>query len=86
MKRIFKYELHHAENSFDIPCIHKVLKVGVQDGKVYLWAEIDDQSRMSKKSFEAVPTGGALPDFSFLKYAETVFLGPLVFHIYLGEE
>ena len=65
MKTIYKYEIFD-EYTFrlETPRDFKPLKVGIQNGRYYLWAEVlprDDPDEYFKRIFFCVTTGGNIP-------------------------
>ena len=83
MRIIYKYELL-IENEFEIetPRIFKPIHVGEQNGKIYVWAEVDPNSMTFNRIFHCVPTGTF---FSFnAKHLGSVVESnaPFVWHFY----
>lgn len=82
MRRILKYSLADAFlGVYFIPGVVRVLHVGLQDDKPFIWVEADDQEDLSSASgFTVYPTGG----YPHGEHVGTFFMddGALVFHVY----
>lgn len=57
---IWKFPLRPNEQ-VALPANHKLLSVGVQQGKPFLWAEVDPESVETTRTLIPVSTGGPLP-------------------------
>jgi hypothetical protein len=88
--RILKYEIS-PEGICEMPDAHQLLKVAAQGDRVFCWAAVEDTRNVRRKRFIVVPTGcgighvdGSDLDPATLKafYIDTVFVGPLVFHVF----
>jgi len=84
MKTIYKYQIYPYQTVYNLPEGSDILKAGVQDGEIYIWAEVDPDQPLKEGTILVVGTGHELPDRE-LGYIDTVFLDDLVFHIYIGE-
>lgn len=81
MKVIYKYYL---TPTVLLPKDALILKAGMQDGGLYIWAIIDPNEKTHiEREFEIVGTGHQF-DYKRLKYTfiDTIFDGPLVWHIF----
>jgi hypothetical protein len=61
VKTVWKYELS-PETEVELPEGAKVLTVQTQDGKPFLWAEVDPDRPTVGRSFVAYGTGHPMPD------------------------
>ena len=85
MRSIWKFELGPRGKILDMPMAAKILKVGQQQSRIFVWAEVDKDAPEEIYQFFVFPTGVELPeDLGELRYQDTVFLdNGLVFHVYL---
>ena len=85
--RIYKYELIQNEPCkahVGMPLGRKPISVGEQNGKLFVWAEIDEHEELSMITwFYVIPTGfKELPDGD-IEFIGTVQMSSgLVWHIY----
>lgn len=88
MRRILKYELKiHGDQIIDFGGIARILCVGVQRNKPYLWADVDEHPfKMERKRIVMFNTGEEIPcELAHkTKYIGTVMLdgGSYVGHVY----
>lgn len=87
MTTIFKYLLDSAETTIELPYGAKPLRVDMQNGKIFLWAEVDTNAHIVKRTFEVFGTGHTLP-FAKRTFLNTFFVqdGEYVFHAYERHE
>jgi hypothetical protein len=81
MRVIYKYEL---ARTIQLPIDSQVLKVGMQNGGMYIWALVDpNQTIKSQRNFEILGTGHSF-EFDYLThtYIDSLFDGPFVWHIW----
>jgi len=81
MRVIYKYEL---ARTIQLPIDSQVLKVGMQNGGMYIWALVDpNQKNKSQRNFEIIGTGHSF-EFDYLThtYIDSVFDGPFVWHVW----
>lgn len=87
MKRIFKYELIVANHSkLCLPAGTKILSVQTQQDKVCLWAVVDEsQEDLCLLDIFMYATGQNVSDKDLedKRFAGTVQLGELVYHVFL---
>ena len=89
MKSIYKYGIGIGETILTMR--GRILSAGVQDGSIMIWAVHDDTALARQVRVCVMGTGHpfvAAPESDFVG---TVFLGPLVFHVFatvgmIGEE
>lgn len=86
MKVIFKYPLNEQRTA-RLPHGAKVLHVNSQDGKYFVWAEVDSaEQTLFDRKFLIYGTGHAHQEKVDQFYINTFFSGnyiaPLVFHAY----
>jgi hypothetical protein len=80
MRTIFKYPLC---GEMEMPIGATVRKVGEQSGTIMIWAEVDPCQRLKElRAFVVYGTGHSIEEADKLQYLDTVFMGPLVWHVY----
>jgi len=58
MRKIYKYELKITdEQEIDGYCWFNVIHAGEQDGKLFIWAEVDTETDARKVNFAVYGTG-----------------------------
>ena len=67
--------------SFLFPTDAKILKVGVQDTQVTIWAELEIGAEYVVRNFQLFGTGWEIDDTP-RTYIETVFVDGFVWHVY----
>lgn len=82
-RAIFKYPLDVTdEQTVNLPFGAKVVHVGMQNDKMYLWAEVDPKSKDDTPvTFRIFGTGHPMPEAN-IQHVGTVFDGPFVWHVY----
>jgi len=81
MKTIHKYPVPlHGESKIAMPVHAKILHVGEQDQRIYLWAEVDPQYETEIRMFTVAGTGFHIEDH--LVHVGTVQIGAFVWHVY----
>lgn len=85
MKRIYKYDIHVDCNKVYLPKGYEILRVGAQEGKLYLWALVDPERECVDVKIDVIGTGWNVPD-SIGKYIGTVDVGSLVWHVFHSGE
>lgn len=79
MKRVYKYELGIKEKqSLDLPKDSKIIRVDDVDGRLFLWAIIEDsESKLENRVIELYKTGMPLENYDNLGYLGfcKVFIG-----------
>jgi hypothetical protein len=84
--RIFKYELEVTdEQQILLPEHARILSVQVQNGRLCLWALVNDGALTNRRrTFRVVGTGHPVPDNEYLAFLGTVQMhgGALVFHVF----
>ncbi len=81
MRTIYKYGF---SRSVELPIDSQVLKVGMQNGIMYMWVLVDpNQKQASYRNFEIIGTGHSF-EFDYLThtYIDSLFDGPFVWHIW----
>lgn len=82
IKRVWKYRLKlTAKQTIEIPFAAKMLKAGVQDGMITIWALVHPNFAKHQHSFRIAGTGDPVEE-PWAKYIDTVFNGDLVWHIF----
>lgn len=83
-KKIHKYEVAvNPKQVIELPQDARILTVQVQEGSVYIWAELDDNAEMTKHFIHVVGTGHPIP--ANCAYLGTVQMPPFVWHLYIGD-
>lgn len=85
MKRIFKYQLLVThDQTIKLPKGARVLSVGAQGNKVFLWALVDDKEEIESVPFTILGTG-EVADVEHCTFLGTVMLydGELVLHVFV---
>jgi hypothetical protein len=78
MKTIYKYPI--AKNQM-IPMTAKILRVGLQNGTPFLWAELDPGHTVATpRHFEIFGTGHSIPDKA--EYVGGYSEQPFEWHVY----
>ena len=87
--KIFKYTLDHfsiflprGTVTVDIPRGYVCLKVGMQQGNICVWAEVDPDQKNECVTFFIVGSGLDTPAVK-CRHLDTVFVGVYVLHIYM---
>jgi hypothetical protein len=83
MNIIYKYMLPlSAVTTIKLPDSFSVVLVGEQQGAVYVWIEMDAESKVSDYSFHVFGTGQPIP--SNYQHLGSVIINPFVWHVYYG--
>lgn len=80
--RIYKYELHPSIPEVDLPEGAKVLSAGEQGGGIVVWALVDPEAERVPRRISIYGTGHEVPADPGT-FVQTVFVGPLVFHVFV---
>jgi hypothetical protein len=63
MEKIFKYELEIKDEQFiNMPSMHRILSVQEQNGKLCLWAIVEEGNKMCNQKILICGTGNLLSD------------------------
>jgi len=83
MKTIYKYELEGSNPHIEMPYGSKVLCVQMQGAVPCIWAEVDPDAPLVKRSFRIVGTGHSI-DFTNGEYIGTFQMhgGTFIWHLY----
>ncbi len=83
MKTIYKYEIKASDEDTLLPDNAQILSVGIQEGKIYLWAVISTTVELRPRAIRVYGTGHRVPAYPgiFLGTVHMVEDG-LVFHIF----
>lgn len=81
---IWKYQLIITDTQYvSMPAEAKLLSVGLQKGKVCLWALVDPSKPIETKMIEIVGTGNPMPNDGLVrKFIGTVVADPFVWHVF----
>lgn len=85
MHRIYKYAIPDQEEfTLDLPAKAEALHVDVQHNKPFVWALVDPDEKVTKRTFRVVPTGVDILESYKLAYVGTFLIdnGNLVFHLF----
>lgn len=78
MKTIFKYVIHHGEDTM-MPAGAEILTVQIQNGLICAWAAVNVYAPLVKRKIIALGTGHT---FSEAEYLATVQDGAFVWHLF----
>lgn len=81
MKSIYKYQLEPADETI-LTLRGDVLSAGVQGQDIMVWAVYDDAAPERQVRINVMGTGHLFVDAPDASFVGTVFLGPLVFHVF----
>lgn len=80
-RRIFKFEIAITDEPTIVNApIVELCHVGTQNGRLYLWAEVDDGAT-EEFPFYVVGTGNPVPDGAS-DHIGTAIMGSFVWHVY----
>lgn len=84
MKTIWKFTLERTDKQYvdRMPATAKVIHVGMQDGKITLWAIVNPNDVTLPRCYRIVGTGNPFPDADKWAHIGTVFDGPFVWHVF----
>ena len=84
MSKVFKYTLDVTERqTIKMPPLARILKIGVQEGHVRIWASVHEDYPEGDRTFVVVGTGCTIPDdVKLSSYRGTVQVGSFVWHIF----
>jgi len=88
MRKIWKYELDTRKERFDIlvPMGATFLTAQIQNGKVVMWAEVEDERPMEVRHFLFIETGAPLFREGILRFIATLQLDGGKYVVHLFEE
>jgi hypothetical protein len=85
MKKIWKFEIHaeyalgavtwEGRQVIPMPCGAVILSVGLQEGRPMLWALVNPEAPLDKRTVHIVATGSELGD----EFGGRSFIGTLIF-------
>lgn len=81
---IWKFVISRSE-TIDIPTTHKILSVGIQEGRLVVWALVDPMTPKKPKKLSVIGTGWVgtpMDEITDKRFVGTVQDGSLVFHIF----
>lgn len=62
-RRVHKYPLViDGKATIESPFGARLVHIDVQDNKPFIWLEVNEDNRPSKRYFHSVPTGALIPD------------------------
>lgn len=63
MKKIFKYRLPFMEvATVDMPIDAEIIRIDGLDGALWIWAIVDPEAQLEKRTFYLFKTGAPMPD------------------------
>lgn len=84
MKSIYKYQLKPTDETI-LTLRGRVLSAGVQNGEIMVWAVYEDDAPLREVRVCVMGTGHYFVNAPESSFVGTVFLGPLVFHVFATE-
>jgi len=90
-RKIYKYELDLDKMALEgtdrqtipMPLTALLEHIGVQNGKICLWAEVNTEYMKGNRTFCVIGTGYIIPDdVKSYDYKATIQMPPFVWHIY----
>lgn len=85
MEKIFKYQLKTTDiQQIDMPVDAEILCIQTQNETPCIWAKVNPDNNIAKRTFEIFGTGHNIPSAYNRKYVGTYQLrnGDLVFHCF----
>lgn len=86
MTTIYKYQLNTpiSIQGVEMPIGAEILTVANQEDKITIWAKVDDQAEKEVVEINVYGTGHQMYQTEKTKrqYLGTVFIGPLVWHVF----
>lgn len=82
---IYKYHINTAERDLlNLPIGAEILSVQVQNGRIYLWALVDEMARLEPRLFAVYGTGNKMPNArrDVGKFLATLQLDGFVWHVF----
>jgi hypothetical protein len=81
MRQVYKYNIPRQElSTIEIPFDSTFLHIGIQDGLIMMWIEVDPEKDKHPRSFFVIGTGWEVPPNA--NYVGTVFIDEFVWHVY----
>ena len=80
--KIFKYILPTYECHVSMPLGANILSCQMLDGKICVWAKVDENKELEQRRFVIYPTGNTIDDSLNLKFIATVQDDWLVWHVF----
>jgi hypothetical protein len=82
MKQVWKFKLYPgSQECTEMPEGAEILSVAFQGGDLCMWARVDPEAILVKRSFTVYGTGHDI-EYDNLRFYGTVFTGSLVFHVF----
>lgn len=83
IKRIHKYPIAIDDDAYaKMPLGAEVLTAQIQHGRLCVWALVDTERQLSRRTFRIVGTGYPIPDWEALRYIATAQDGHFVWHVF----
>lgn len=81
--KIFKYPLDVNDNEIAMPIDSHILSVGEQDGRLFMWAMVNEESTAGIRKITVVGTGWELKNSMARRpFLGTVQVGAYVWHVF----
>jgi hypothetical protein len=83
---VWKFEVPFVdEPEVVLPRHAEVLHFGAQDGRLYIWARVDTEGvSFGARRFRLAGTGHELGVYAMARHVGTVYVPPLVWHLFEG--
>lgn len=84
MRTIYKYQLEITDfQDISMPECSHIIHVAEQDGKLCLWALVDNEVNSMKRRIQIVGTGNPMPyDARVVRHIGSVIMSPFVWHVF----
>lgn len=83
---IFKYVLKSDVHVADMPAGARILKAGIQNRSICVWALVSPDAPRVSRLLTVYGTGAPISSVDQFDYVDTVFVGPLVWHVFAEKE
>jgi hypothetical protein len=80
MRTIYKYPVALGYTQASIPATAPLVRFAAQDGKLFVWADIDTSERPTRRELAVYGTGAPIPMDAV--YVGTCELGPFIWHLF----
>jgi hypothetical protein len=78
---IFKYGLEPGPQRVILPSIANLLHVGAQEGRLFMWAQVQSDAIQLERRIHVYGTGHAMGEAPGA-YVGTAIVGPYVWHVF----
>ena len=85
--QVWKFRVAFNGSGVEMPKGAHILSADIRDDSLMVWARVDPEARTVTRRIPVYGTGYMLEDFDAeLPLIATVFMGPLVLHVFDGGE